>query len=365
MRAGHRWAWIIVPAALAAVVAGGLQVQSVIEPARASRARHALPQRGTALAPVEPGASLDRGDNGVWLSRYWLYGERSPSEVAELAAVLRQLGIRRVYPFLGSVDAQGRPGWRDLQGQRHPYLPGDAQAFLRSLRAGYPEAVILPWTGGVLGRDIHFGDTAQSRGLIEHATRLMEMGADGVHLNIEPLPSGTMGLVDLLRELRHALGAKALLSVAAIAPGPRQPWAGQPSYWSLDYARAVCHEADEIVVMGYDTWLTDRAQYQRTVADWTEDLALGLPATGGCQWLMGVPSHDDEGRHHHPDVERLDVALRGVREGLMRTPVPESFRGVALYAGWTTDALEWANWDAVWRNREPTAGPLLDPVVPH
>jgi hypothetical protein len=77
---------------------------------------------------------------------------------------------------------------------------------------------------------------------------------------------------------------------------------------------------------------------------------------------MGVPTYDDEMPHHKLDIERIDVALRGVNEGLSRSSSPGAFKGVALYASWTTDAQEWAAYDALWLGREPLSVVIPEPV---
>lgn len=294
------------------------------------------------------------GDAALWLRRQWLHAEPTDSELAALTAALAAAGVTRVYPFLGPMNEMGVPGWRSL-GVHTPWSASSAERFLKAM----PGA--LPWTGGVAVRDVHWADEAQQQAFAAELARVVALGAGGVHINIEPVGDGDEAFVKLLTRVRAVLPAGTELSVAVVAPRNERIEVGAIRYWSMAYLARVCGPADELVVMGYDTWLTDAAAYQRLVADWTEQLAKELPPD--CAWRMGVPTYDDDIPHHKLDVERIDVALRGVREGLARLEAPPpAFRGIALYASWTTDEQEWAAYDALWRGRAPTARVIPEPV---
>ena len=313
--------------------------------------------RWRATAPAE-GGQYNHEDNGLWMRRHWIHGgaTQTPDQLAE---ELRALGIRRIYPFLGPMDAEGWPGWRD-QGQIRRYDPETAGAFFTALRAAAPELQILPWSGGVLDRDVHLEDSAQRAAFADHAARLVALGADGVQLNVEPMPSDTPGYLALLRAVKAAIGPEATLSVAAYPPTtPLHPF--PEVHWSLDFTRAVCLEADELAVMAYDTALASSDLYEGLVAHWTRQLldTLPPPEDGGCELLLGVPAYEDDEPWHRPDAETLEAGLRGVLRGLGRGPVPAHFRGVAIYASWTTDAEEWAHYDRLWRGRAQGSGAVV------
>ena len=78
-----------------------------------------------------------------------------------------------------------------IQSRSRPLCAGRAGAFLAEIHRIAPEIRVIPWTGGNLGRDVHLDDAAQRRAFAEHARRLVALGADGIQLNVEPLPSGT------------------------------------------------------------------------------------------------------------------------------------------------------------------------------
>ncbi len=180
---------------------------------------------GTLFAPrgldVRDGRH-DRGENGLWLQHGWLGDDvwfaqnggeektqrlRSDEALAELGARLSRHGIRDLFPHLCPAQPDGS------------ILPVDVGATTRFARA-LPERRILPWIGGVL--DVHvFPDTPRWREtFVASAVRLLHRRGElaGLHLNVEPCPSGHRGFLLLLDELRAAMPAGRLLSVAAYPP---------------------------------------------------------------------------------------------------------------------------------------------------
>lgn len=304
-----------------------------------------------------PAPRFDRGTNGLWMSRHALHAIR-PVDTAALVARLRAHGITRIYPFLGPPDTVGHPGWRD--GRRHVRVePEVAARFLASMRQDGPEIAVLPWTGGVWNEQIFLDDPRQRARLFDHLAALVEAGAAGIHVNVEPLPEGDPAFLAWLRALRVRL-PRAELSVAAFPP----PWplrAASPVNWSLAWHQQLCGVVDELVIMGYDTGLPVGRLYEALVARWTAQLAEALDA-GPCRWSMGVPAYEDLAAWHDPEAEALIRALRGVRRGLP-DPAPANFSGVSLYAAWTVDAGEWAQLHDAWRGRPRPAlpGPRLAP----
>ncbi len=324
-----------------------------------------LAAAGTSIiagAGARPGRAVgfDKGDNALWLRRHWMHENPAQAEIAALVESLRARGIKRIYPFLGPMDPQGWPGWRSKAGFVR-YDPERAAAFLSEFHRMAPEIRVIPWTGGLLDSDVRLKDEAQRRAFAGHARRLVEAGADGIHLNIEPLASGTSGYLELLRDVKAAIGGHTL-SVAAFPP----PIPGQPPedmHWELPFLREVCRNANEIAVMAYNTGLTSAPAFEKLIAAWTRDIAAALPSPreGGCEWLMGVPAYDDDKDYHRPDIETIEHSLNGIVSGLRAAKPAEHFRGVAIYASFTTDERKWAVYDRVWRGTEPVASPPPDP----
>lgn len=331
----------------------------MITPRRATLFVLAALSVAPAFADSKPLATFDRGDNAMWMRRHWLHEATTPEEIAALAENLKARGIRRIYPFLGPMDKDGWPGWRSDAGIVR-YEPERLRAFFAEFHRVAPDIKVIPWTGGVLHKDVHPKDANLRRAFAEHARQIVALGADGIQLNVEPLPTNEPGYRDLLREVKSAIGDKTL-SLAAYPPITKQhPY--PDVHWELPFLRDVCMDADELAVMAYDTALTKPAEFRELIAQWTRELTATLPppSKGGCEWLMGVPTYDDDKEYHRPDVETVEHSLHGILTGLQSVRVPEHFRGVAIYASFTTDAAKWAVYDKLWRGREPVTLPAPD-----
>lgn len=303
---------------------------------------------------------FDVSDNGIWLRRHWMHEGPTQEEIAELVANLRARGIRRIYPFLGPMDADGWPGWRSKT-RLVRYAPERAGAFLKEIHRIAPDIRVLPWTGGNLNADVRLQDEEQRRGFVEHARQLIALGADGVHLNVEPLPSWSPGFRELIRELKAVIGDRTLSIAAYPPPTPLHPF--PDVHWELPFLRDVCMDADELAIMAYDTSVTSPPVFKDLISRWTRELVATLPSPsdGGCEWLMGVPTYDDDTGYHRPDVETIEHSLEGIIAGLRSAQRPDNFRGIAIYASFTTDDSKWSVYHRLWRGTEPVKLPPPDP----
>ncbi|MDP2307437.1 MAG: hypothetical protein Q8P18_15530 [Pseudomonadota bacterium] len=287
-------------------------------------------------------------DNAAWLRRRWIHEARTDVEITALVAALRAHGLGTVYPFVGPMAPDGRFGWRDGDVLRE-YDPEVARAFFARTHAADPTLRILPWTGGVFERDVHLTSPEWRTGFVAQAKALVELGADGVQLNIEPMVSYAEGYLDLLRELRAGLGPEATISVAAYPPPtPLHPY--PDVHWEPAFLTEVCRLADDVSVMAYDTALPTKEAYSALMEAWTRTLVTAL-GDARCVWRIGVPAYEDDKPWHRPDAETIGAAIEGVRRGI--EPTPKNFRGLAIYAAWTTDRAEWEVFDRSWRGVEP------------
>ncbi len=300
-------------------------------------------------APVEGELTLVESprDNAVWLRRRWIHEPRSDAEITTLVAALRAHDLGTIYPFVGPLAPDGRFGWRDGDTLRE-YDPAVARAFFTRAHAADPTLRIVPWTGGVFERDVHLASPEWRAAFVAQAGALVALGADGVQLNIEPMVSYAAGYLDLLRELRAGLGPEAILSVAAYPPPtPLHPY--PDVHWEPAFLTEVCRLTDDISVMAYDTALPTKAAYSELMESWTRTLVTAL-GDERCVWRIGVPAYEDDKPWHRPDAETLAAAIAGVERGLGTAPA--NFRGLAIYAGWTTNLAEWAVFDEAWRGEE-------------
>jgi hypothetical protein len=284
----------------------------------------------------------DRGQNGLWLQHGWLGDDgwfernhkkdripqfRDPARIAELAQRLREHGITDVFPHLAPVQPGGKLIAHDAE-QTERFLQG-----MEGIR-------VMPWVGGVLGDHCFPKIPGWRAAFIQSIQELLRAHPrlSGIHLNIEPWPSGDPDLLTLLDELRAALPPGKLLSVAAYPPPTR--WHPYPEvHWEQAYFREVARRSDQLAVMMYDTALRSRKLYTWLMSEWTREI---LDWSGNTPVLLGLPAYDDAGTgYHHPDVENLPTGLSGIHARLNATGLVPNYQGVALYSDWELDESEW------------------------
>lgn len=231
----------------------------------------------------------DRGRNGVWIQHGWLghrqwferYRKlhklkqlRDPARVQALARLLRRHHVRDVFPHLCPSDRDGE------------IPPVDHGATARFLDA-FHGLRVMPWIGGVLGKNALPDDPRYRAAFTRSAVRLLRRHPRlaGVHVNIEPCPSGHAGFLRLLDQLRAALPAGKVLSVAAYPP-PTRFHPHPQVHWQEPYYREVARRAHQVVVMMYDTSLRFPMVYRRLLAVWTRE-ALAHRAGAPAQKLPG------------------------------------------------------------------------------
>jgi hypothetical protein len=287
----------------------------------------------------------DRGSNAVWLAHGWLGADewfltngktneydryRAPKNVRALAQKLRTNHISDVYPHLCPASSDGHLPPLDAK-QTELFL--DAFAGFR----------VLPWIGGPNGSSVRAENERWSNTFIIEIQSLLARHPRlaGVHLNVEPMPSGDPDFLKLLDAIKAVLPKGKLLSIAAYPPPTR--WHPYPEvHWEKSYFRQVAKRCDQVAVMMYDAGQTLPKTYQKLMADWTSEV---LAWSEGKSVLLGVPTYDDAGvGYHNPKVENLTNALLGTHRGLTRASLPLNYQGAAIYCDWETSDAEWRFW---------------------
>ena len=100
--------------------------------------------------------------------------------------------------------------------------------------------------------------------------------------------------------------------------------------------------------MTYDTGMWMPRAYVALVASSTERITRAVAeANSACEVLVGLPTYGPGLRAHNPYAENLRMGLKGVRES---SPDSRSFAGVALFADYTMEPEEWADFGRWWAN---------------
>jgi hypothetical protein len=301
----------------------------------------------------------DLGQNGIWLQHGWLGADswfiengkteriplfRNTAKVRGLASLLRRNHFTDVYPHLCPAQANGSIA---------AVNDGQVELFLREFK-GFR---VMPWVGGVLGDSALPDDPKWRAGFIKSITTLLEKHPQiaGVHVNIEPCPSGNTDLLVLLADLRKALPKGKILSIAAYPPPTY--WHPFPEvHWEEAYFRKVAAHVDQMVVMMYDTALKDGKIYQYVMRSWTQDILAWSART---PVLLGVPAYEDAGTgYHNPEVENIQNSLMGIHAGLNQSqPLPSNYKGVAVYSEWQMDDAKWQSLRTQFLKHSPSTAP--------
>lgn len=293
-----------------------------------------------------PGTELrdgrfDNGKNGIWIQHGWLGDDkwfkntgkdkesfRSSEKIRELRDKLLSHRIFYVYPHLCPIDNTGViPPTDDEQTKK----------FLEEMR----DFKVLPWVGGVYTKNF-FPDSQKTReAFIASVITLLENypGFAGIHINIEPMPPENKNFIKLLKELKKALPEGKMISVAAYPPPT--VWHRFPDvHWNKEYYAEVASNTDQLVVMMYDTAITNSKLYQSLIASWTKEI---LSWSGATKVLLGIPAYNDANtEYHNPDVENIENATAGINSALLiYQKVPDNYEGIAVYCEWEMNEQKW------------------------
>ncbi|MFI7013148.1 hypothetical protein [Streptomyces sp. NPDC050164] len=290
-----------------------------------------------------------RNRDALWLGHAWVDGRKKDADVTALARRLQGTGIRDLYVHSGPLEHDGTlpksvyPRARWFIAAVHEKLPGiRVQAFLGDVLA----------TEGADGMVLENPDTRAA--VVRSARQILDTGYEGIHLDLEPMPSGDRDYLTLLDALRRETRSRdAQLSVAAhqIDPLPALHtvfglFTAHPKWWSQEFFGQVARRVDQIAVMSYDTAQPLESTYGGYVAQQTS-LALEVtpPST---DLLMGLPFYWESNFDHWGHAETVPAAVRGVRLGLSRTDADRARFGVALYIDFAATEADWRAYKEDW-----------------
>jgi hypothetical protein len=281
------------------------------------------------------------GHDAEWLGHAWVDGRKTMSDVDRLAEQLIQTGIRDLFVHAGPFSDDG---------SLDPALRPQARWLIRAIHTTMPGIRVQAWLGAhpVPGQLDLASPQTRAR-VLEASGQVLDDGFDGIHYDFEPLVDGNEDLLSMLRQAHEMTRQRhVVLSVSATRS---EPWPGVGAalarlglpLWSAPYLHQVASSVDQVAIMAYDSGLIDEASYGGYVRRTTQSALREVPA--GVELLIGVPVYDDRTLYHHPSVETLRAALRGVRLALATTTRKV---GVALYVDFTVTPDDWTTYRREW-----------------
>lgn len=289
-----------------------------------------------------PGGHFNQSTNAVWLDVEWVNEPHGAEEIIALADTLNRRQIRHVFAYASYLKPDGR------------FNPtySHAAGFIQTLKATQPDFSVQAWIGLPL-RYINLNDVAVREQVAEFCVGLVqEEGFNGIHLDPEPIPSDNIDVLNLLDEVRGALGPEPILSIATrriwpIFPDMQWPIVSQVA-WSASYYREVARRVDQIAVMTYDSALPLPVLYRQWMRFQVIEISNAVDGTG-VQLFFGIPTSEEKTWTHWPSAENMRSGLQGLIDGLNDAKAQAAaVTGVAIYPYWDTDKAEWAIYEALW-----------------
>ncbi len=292
--------------------------------------------------------------HALWLGTEWTYEAHEEEAIDALTERLQVNDIGTVYAWVSWLQEDAT--WRGADNF------GAVRQFAAQLKAANPDLMIYGWVSFPVNADedgYRLDDTDLQQNIADFSASVVnELGFDGVFLNIEPVWDGDENFLNLLRRVRASVGDDVPVSVAVFpdwspenATIPVPPLVVPGTEFAPEYKQSIALLTEQIVVMAYNSGLSTPDDYEQWMAYQVQTFADAISTLGeGTEIVIGIPTYDAELPAHDPLVENIDSAMAGFNAGLAAAGEAAEFvQGIAIFADWTTDDLEWAQF-GVWVN---------------
>ena len=261
----------------------------------AALALSAAPGADAALAPQEALTYIPAG---------FLHNEHPPAVLEETLEALDAYGIGQNLLPLKNFKKNGALKLSKHERTKFARWTAATSAYDEAHGAGIVAVASL---GGKVKRaSLNLEDPAVRANMLAGVQAVLELGAGGVSLDLEPYPT-SHGFVLLLEEIDALLAARGFhgrLAVTAPASAGR---------WSPAYLQEVTARLGQVDPLFYDSERTTAASYEQWVR---EGLAYySANAAPAVRIVPDLPSYGAN-RWHIPSVENLSTATTAVEEAL-------------------------------------------------
>jgi hypothetical protein len=297
------------------------------------------------IGPHALDGSCQYQNNALWLSVDWTSAPVQQEAMELLAGQVQGHRVHYLYPYVSYLKEDGT--WS--RSYNH------ASDFLAAYRSLEPDTRILAWIGIPLQNTSLFGvqgwvdlqEVATRRQIADFVRQMIDLGFDGIHLNVESVLNDDPAFLSLLQEVRAGIGDPPILSIAGAhwvsTPIGKLPVVGALG-WQSNYYSQVALRVDQIVTMTYDSHLPTAALYRLWLREQIRGLSTtlkGLPV----EVLWGLSVSRERTPSHQPDAESLASGLTGICAGLETKAGNDgnlsAKPGVALYAAWEMTQADW------------------------
>lgn len=276
----------------------------------------------------QPGYSFNKQQNAIWIKHEWIEKRMDLAQIRLMAQELKEKDIKYIFVHSGPFEQDGKVDFTKYK---------SAKYFIESYKAVDPDAEILAWLGQIYSKiDLDQEQTLDN--IMNVSNRMISLGYDGIHLDIEPIKNDDQNFINLLKRYRKDL-PEVFLSVAISEYVPNEifnVWDfftdNTKNYLSEEYYKEISNYTDQIAVMVYDTPFTNKLLFSFYVNRQTLFLSRNIQDT---EVLIGIPTYDET-------HETIESSIKGVIGGLndIRSNL-DNFTGIAIYSNWETDEEEW------------------------
>jgi hypothetical protein len=300
--------------------------------------------------------------NALWVGDEWTYGDKSDEEFSTFVRRLKDNKIGSVYAYVSDLNADNTWTGDASRENRFVEVESSVQTFVATLKDKYPDLQIYGVLGVQAGLDedgYRLDNTQVQQAVANFSQQVVTtLGCDGVLINVDIVANGDENYLNLLRSVRRAIGEEQLLAIAvppdwspADVDIPKPDIIAEGTEWELQYKQRVALlQIDQMAVQSYNSYLTTSDDYTEWVAYQTQAFASALfDIQAPTLILMGAPTYENSPPAHDVRVENMRSSLTGIRQGLLQAgEASQTVSGVAIYANWSTDEVEWTQFKDDW-----------------
>ena len=262
-------------------------------------------------------------DQGLYLRSDWL------SDRPKAERILSPASYKDLYIHLNRLGTSG------LNASK-------IQKSLKTIREAFPNARIQGWLGLSVcaGKGegtkttqkkvncANLENAAARKKILNQVKAVWQAGFDGVHLDLEPIPSGDSSLTTLLKEVRAAQAPGKMISLAGMSLTirgeisaklhPKPKGNAIVFSWNESDYQNLLPWVDQVMVMNYDTALRSKDEYILFTQYQTQALSQVFENAKDSvgrqvELKIGIPVYQ-HGRPgvFDPKIENLSTALEGI-----------------------------------------------------